>query len=69
MRKEEDEVLPMASRSLTAADWEAIDAAFLSNSDPVVGVPASKEFRELFRRIVAIAPPPWGVGPDRCAGH
>lgn len=69
MRKEEDEVLPMASRSLTAGDWEAIDAAFLSNSDPVVGVPASKEFRELFRKIVAIAPPPWGVGPDRSAGQ
>lgn len=63
MRREEDEVLPLARRSLTAEDWEAIDAAFASNEDPIVGVPASKAFRELFRRIVAIAPPPWGVGP------
>lgn len=67
MRREEDEVLPLAAKTLTGEDWQAIDAAFASNSDPIVGVPASKAFRELFRRIVAIAPPPWGVGPDAAA--
>jgi branched-chain amino acid transport system ATP-binding protein len=65
MRREEDEVLPLARAALTDDDWARIDAAFASNDDPVVGVPASKAFRELFRRIVAIAPPPWGVGPER----
>lgn len=69
MRKEEDEVLPLAAKALTDDDWAAIDAAFASNDDPIVGVPASKAFRELFRKIVAIAPPPWGVGPDRNAGR
>ena len=64
MRREEDEVLPLAAKALTDEDWAAIDAAFASNSDPVVGVPATKAFRELFRRLVAIAPPPWGVGPE-----
>ncbi len=64
MRREEDEVLPLAVEALTADDWAAIDAAFASNEDPVVGVPASKAFRELFKRIVTIAPPPWGVGPE-----
>jgi branched-chain amino acid transport system ATP-binding protein len=64
MRKEEDEVLPLAAEALSADDWAAIDAAFASNEDPVVGVPASKAFRELFKRIVTIAPPPWGVGPE-----
>jgi branched-chain amino acid transport system ATP-binding protein len=64
MRREEDEVLPLAVQALTAGDWAAIDAAFASNEDPVVGVPASKAFRELFKRIVTIAPPPWGVGPE-----
>ncbi len=64
MRREEDEVLPLAIKALIGEDWEAIDAAFASNSDPVVGVPASKAFRELFRRLVAIMPPPLGVGPD-----
>jgi branched-chain amino acid transport system ATP-binding protein len=64
MRKEEDEILPLAAKALSDEDWQAIDAAFASNSDPIVGVLASKAFRELFRRIVAIAPPPWGVGPE-----
>jgi branched-chain amino acid transport system ATP-binding protein len=64
MRKEEDEVLPLAAQALTTDDWAAIDAAFASNEDPVVGVPASKTFRELFTRIVTLAPPPWGVGPE-----
>ena len=64
MRKEEDDVLPLARNALTAEDWAAIDAAFASNDDPIVGVPASKAFRELFRRLVALVPPPYGVGPE-----
>ncbi len=64
MRQEEDEVLPLAAAALSAEDWKAIDAAFASNNDPIVGVPATREFRTLFRRIVALAPPPLGVGPE-----
>lgn len=64
MRREEDDVLPLAREALTAEDWEAIDAAFASNDDPIVGVSASREFRTLFRRIVTLAPPPLGVGPE-----
>jgi branched-chain amino acid transport system ATP-binding protein len=64
MRKEEDDVLPLARAALTAEDWRAIDTAFASNEDPIVGVPASKAFRELFRRLVALVPPPYGVGPE-----
>jgi hemerythrin-like domain-containing protein len=69
MRREEEEVLPLAAEALTPEDWDAIDAAFASNNDPVVGVPASKAFRELFRRLVAIMPPPLGVGPEPNAPH
>jgi hemerythrin-like domain-containing protein len=65
MRREEDEVMPLAAKSLLPEDWEAIDAAFASNSDPIVGVSARREFRELFRQLVAILPPPLGVGPER----
>lgn len=66
MRKEEDEILPLAARTLTDDDWQTIDAAFASHTDPIVGTPASREFRTLFRRIVHLAPPPIGVGdPDR----
>ncbi len=65
MRKEEDEVLPLALKALVAADWREIDAAFESNDDPLVGIRATKASRELFRRIVNLAPPPIGVGPPR----
>jgi hemerythrin-like domain-containing protein len=64
MRREEDEVLPLAAAALAPEDWEAIDAAFASNNDPIVGIPASRAFRELFRHLVAILPPPLGVGPE-----
>jgi branched-chain amino acid transport system ATP-binding protein len=64
MRKEEDEVLPLAAEALLQEDWDAIDAAFSSNTDPVVGDPARKAFRELFRHLAAIMPPPLGVGPE-----
>ena len=63
MRKEEDVVLPIAEAALSADDWKTIDAAFASNDDPLVGVDATRESRELFRRIVNLAPPPIGVGP------
>lgn len=56
MRREEDEVLPRARAALLPEDWDAIDAAFASNDDPIVGVPARREFRELFRRLAALWP-------------
>ena len=68
MRREEDEVIPMARDALLPEDWAAIDAAFASNNDPVVGVPAQKAFRELYRHLVAAMPPPWGVGPEAGPG-
>jgi len=62
MRKEEDVVLPAAERALAPDDWSAIDAAFESNRDPLVGVRVAEEFRELFQRIMAAAPAPIGTG-------
>jgi hemerythrin-like domain-containing protein len=64
MSTEEQKILPAAEQSLTDQDWAPIDAAFSSNDDPLVGVDATREMRELFRRIVNLAPPPIGVGPD-----
>jgi len=61
MRKEEDVVLPAAERALGPSDWTAIDAAFESNQDPLVGVRVAEEFRELFQRIMAAAPAPIGT--------
>lgn len=65
MRKEEEIALPLALATLTADDWRAIDAAFASNADPLVGLPATKASRELFRRVLSLAPPPLGIGPKR----
>jgi hemerythrin-like domain-containing protein len=65
MRREEEEVLPLAQRTLGAEDWAAIDAAFDQHADPLAGVDARRELRELFRRITALAPAPLGVGPAR----
>ena len=63
MRTEEKEVLPLAEKHLTRGDWEAIDAAFLGHTDPMLGVDAGAQFDALFKRIVSLAPPPIGVGP------
>lgn len=61
MRKEEQEVLPLAERHLLPQDWKAIDAAFDDNRDPIAGV-REKDFRTLFSRIVSLAPAPVGLG-------
>ena len=63
-RAEEDALLPLTEAFLTAADWEEIDAAFAGHSDPLAGAEAGAEYAMLFRRIVNLAPPPLGVGPD-----
>jgi hemerythrin-like domain-containing protein len=65
MRAEEEEVMPLAEKYLSVADWEAVDAAFLGHTDPLFGVEQGDEYRELFRRIVKLAPPPIGVAPMR----
>ena len=61
MRKEEQELLPMAERYLTADDWALIDAAFAANSDPIAGM-HERDLEKLFARIVSLAPDPVGLG-------
>ena len=65
MRAEEQEAFPLAMKHLTAGDWEEIDAAFLGHTDPMLGVDAATVYDRLFTRIVTLAPPPLGVGPER----
>ena len=64
MAKEEQQIMPAAQEALTSEDWASIDAAFGANADPLSGVDAAREMRELFRRIANLAPPPIGMGPD-----
>jgi hemerythrin-like domain-containing protein len=61
MRREEEELLPLAERSLSPQDWKMVNAAFDANEDPVAGV-REKDFHALFSRIVRLAPAPVGVG-------
>jgi branched-chain amino acid transport system ATP-binding protein len=65
MRAEENDVLPLAQKHLTTEDWREIDAAFEGHADPLFGVEAGDRYASLFSRIVALAPPPIGVGPKR----
>jgi hemerythrin-like domain-containing protein len=62
MKREEEEVLPLAQKVLLPEDWAEIAAAFSENQDPIVADDARKEFRALFRKIANLAPPPIGVG-------
>lgn len=61
MRKEEEQLMPLAERELDAADWKAIDAAFAGNSDPIAGM-RERDFQQLFTRIANLAPAPIGLG-------
>jgi hemerythrin-like domain-containing protein len=61
MRKEEQQLLPLAERHLTPQDWKAIDAAFAANDDPVAQF-QEHDFEKLFTRIVNLAPEPVGLG-------
>ena len=50
MRKEEEQLMPLAERHLNAEDWEAIERAFAANPDPVGGTHAA-HVEDLFARI------------------
>jgi branched-chain amino acid transport system ATP-binding protein len=61
MRIEEQELLPLAERHLTAEDWKWIDDSFAGNKDPLAGL-HERDFERLFSRIVSLAPAPVGLG-------
>lgn len=55
LRKEEDVVIPLAERTVTAADWQTIHDAFEASDTALLG---AEEFRRLFQLIMKFAPPP-----------
>jgi hypothetical protein len=63
MRTEEAELLPVAERVLTQADWDELDAEFQATRDPLAGGVREPSYDRLFTRIVMTAPAPIGVGP------
>ena len=60
---EERELLPLAEKVLTDADWNELDAAFRTNRDPLTGEPPDAQYQSLFTRIVNALPAPIGLGP------
>ena len=63
MRLEETVILPAALRVLNDADWEEMDAAFITNCDPLTGkYPHDPAFDRLFTRIVKQALEPVALG-------
>jgi hemerythrin-like domain-containing protein len=66
MATEEKVLIPLAKKYLQPEDWAEIAQAFGENGDPRFGAEPDHEFRDLFSRIVNLAPPPIGVGPDPC---
>ena len=62
MQIEEAQLLPVALRLLTPADWAELDAAFLADPDPLGAGAGDPVFQRLFTRIVLTAPAPIGVG-------
>jgi hemerythrin-like domain-containing protein len=62
MALEEQEVLPAAQSHFSAEDWQALDAAFAANRDPMTGHDPDDAYRPLFSMIVNHAPAPIGLG-------
>lgn len=63
MRLEETVIMPAAEKVLGEADWQALDAAFAANADPLTGkYPRDPLYDRLFTRIVMRAPAPIGLG-------
>jgi len=61
MRKEEEQLMPLAERHLTEADWRWIEDAFAGNHDPIADL-RERDFEQLYHRIVNLAPAPIGLG-------
>ncbi len=68
IRSEEKDAFPMAREILQPEDWVGIDAAFGDNADPLFGEQARAEYRELYHRIVTLAPESIGLGGSSAGG-
>ncbi|HJV94195.1 MAG TPA: hemerythrin domain-containing protein [Azonexus sp.] len=62
MRKEEDDLLPIAERTLAPEDWAAIGQAFRENDNPLFGIKPKEEAEYLYQKILNLAPAPIGYG-------
>ena len=63
MRTEETDILPVAVKLLSDADWAQLDEAFQQHADPLATGTHDPVYDRLFTRIVMRTPAPIGVGP------
>jgi len=61
MRVEEEELMPLAAKVLTAGDWARIESAFADHRDPLHGLTADAQADLMYRRILDLAPEPVGL--------
>nr|AAN39379.1 unknown [Aromatoleum evansii] len=62
LRTEEDALIPIAERVLTAEDWAGIAIAFRENDNPLFGIKPKDEAETLYQRILSLTPAPLGMG-------
>ncbi|HZD27024.1 MAG TPA: hemerythrin domain-containing protein [Alphaproteobacteria bacterium] len=60
MRLEEQDILPRVREVLSSYELKRMDDAFIGNSDPLFGDAPQARYRELYNRILAVAPEPYG---------
>ena len=65
IRKEEEQLFPLAEKALSPADWAKLDIPIAGNRDPLAMGGDPRDFVDLFNRIAEIAPPPIGLGSSR----
>ena len=59
----EDQMLPAERQHFDADDWAEIDAAFVTNRDPLTGHETEEGHRPLLRTILMNTPAPVDPGP------
>jgi hemerythrin-like domain-containing protein len=52
MKKEEDQVFPLASKLLREEDWAEIDMAMESKADPIFGGAVEEKYRTLYKFLI-----------------
>lgn len=58
MRKEEEQLLPLAAVTLSQEDWQRVDSAFSNNADPLFDAELTDEYRRLYEHISELTPRP-----------
>jgi len=56
MRKEEQQLLPMAAATLSQEEWQRVDSAFSNNTDPLFDAKLTDEYHRLYEHITELTP-------------